>query len=242
MAYTWHRYHRPMMILASLLLVGAVIACGAAATNSPEIRDQTVAQVSLGDATSTPRPSPQSSPTPRPVETTSPGAQPSPTPTSLSTQTPFSTPEATDQPTTAPPQTPEGVVGPVVTVGETVFPVELATTVAEQIQGLSGRPSLAPGSGMLFVYEQESKFNFWMKDMHFPLDIVWIGVDCTVVDITRNAPPPSPDQSTDQLPRYSPGGLAQYVLEINAGEADSESIAPGDPVEFTGSLADRYGC
>ena len=242
MAYTRHDYHRPMIILVILLLLGAVMACGGPATNSPEDRGQTVAPVTLGVPTNTPIPSPQSSPTPRPVETPSPGAQPSPTPTSLSTQTPFSTPEATNQPTTAPPQTPEMVVGPVVAVGETSFLVELATTVAEQIQGLSGRSSLAPGSGMLFIYEQQSKLNFWMKDMHFPLDIVWIGVGCTVVDITRNAPPPAPDQSTDQLPRYSPGGPAQYVLEINAGETGSESIAPGDPVEFTGSLADRYGC
>ena len=129
-----------------------------------------------------------------------------------------------------------------VIVGGTAFPVELAITIAEQIQGLSDRSSLAPGTGMLFVYEQESKLTFWMKDMHFPLDMVWIDADCTVVDITLNAPPPEPDQTLEELPRFAPGVPAQFVLEINAGEAQSEGIGASDPVEFAGSLAGRHGC
>ena len=129
-----------------------------------------------------------------------------------------------------------------VIVGETAFPMELAITIAEQIQGLSDRSSLAPGTGMLFVYEQESKLTFWMKDMHFPLDMVWIGVDCTVVDITLNAPPPEPDQTLEELPLFAPGVPAQFVLEINAGEANLVGLATGDRVEFAGSLAERHGC
>ena len=122
------------------------------------------------------------------------------------------------------------------------FRVELAMTVEEQIQGLSDRPSLPSESGMLFVYERQSRYNFWMKDMHFPLDMVWIGADCTVVDVTLNAPPPEPGQTLDQLPLYSPGLPAQFVLEINAGEAEAAGIAPGAPVVFSGSLAGRHGC
>ena len=120
--------------------------------------------------------------------------------------------------------------------------MDLAITVEEQVQGLSGRAILAPGSGMLFVYAQARKFTFWMKDMRFPLDIVWIGADCRVVEVKENVPSPRPGQSDEELPRYSPGTPAQYVLEINAGEAAFQNISPGDPVEFTGSLAGRYGC
>jgi uncharacterized membrane protein (UPF0127 family) len=127
-------------------------------------------------------------------------------------------------------------------LGNSAFPVELALTVEQQIQGLSGREVLAPGTGMLFVYQRESRYTFWMKEMRFPLDIVWIGADCTVVDVTLDAPPPEPEQTLDQLPRYSPGDPAQYVLEINAGASAARGIGPGDPVEFAGDLAGRYGC
>ena len=127
-------------------------------------------------------------------------------------------------------------------MGNAVFPVELALTVEQHVQGLSGREVLPPGTGMLFVYQRESRSNFWMKEMRFPLDIVWIGADCTVVDVTLDAPPPEPDQTLDQLPRYSPGDPAQYVLEINAGQFAAEGLRLGDPVEFAGDLAGRYGC
>tara|TARA_B100000315_G_scaffold175453_1_gene163973 strand:- start:1946 stop:2329 length:384 start_codon:yes stop_codon:yes gene_type:complete len=127
-------------------------------------------------------------------------------------------------------------------VGTAAFEVEPAITSAQRAQGLSGRPKLAPGSGMLFIFEREGKYSFWMIDMRFALDMVWIGAECTVVDITFNAPPPAPDQAPDQLPRFAPGAPARYVLEINAGEADSAGIRPGDPVLFTGGLAGRHGC
>ena len=163
-------------------------------------------------------------------------------PTRLPDVTITKAPDATEQPATRSLETPDEIVGPVVTVGEVSFPVELATTVGQQVQGLSGRASLAPGSGMLFVYDQERKFTFWMKDMRFPLDIVWIGADCAVVEVTQDIPPPVPGQADQQLPRYSPGTPAQYVLEINAGEAGLQNITPGDPVGFAGDLAGRYGC
>ena len=87
---------------------------------------------------------------------------------------------------------------------------------------------------MLFPYQQQSRYNFWMKDMHFPLDIVWIGADCRVVDVTLNALPPAPGQTLEELPLYSPKLPAQYVLEINAGEAQAKGIEAGSPVAFTG--------
>jgi uncharacterized membrane protein (UPF0127 family) len=127
-------------------------------------------------------------------------------------------------------------------VGAASFEVEPAITSAQHTQGLSGRPTLPTDTGMLFIFEQESKLTFWMIDMRFALDMVWIGAGCTVVDITFNAPPPEADQTPDQLPRFAPGVPAQYVLEINAGEADSAGIKPGDPVLFTGNLAGLHGC
>lgn len=130
----------------------------------------------------------------------------------------------------------------VVRVGAAEFVVEQAVTPAQRIQGLSGRQDLAPRNGMLFIFEQEGRHTFWMKDMLFPLDLVWIGTGCTVADITRDAPPPSPGQTLAELPRYLPVAPARYVLEINAGEVDLVGLRPGDPVAFSGRLAGLYGC
>jgi uncharacterized protein len=131
---------------------------------------------------------------------------------------------------------------PTVTIGDASFVVELAVTSQEQRQGLSGRPGLAQGTGMLFIFESEGLYPFWMKGMRFPLDMVWINAECAVVDITKEVPPPDPGQATSDLPTYRPSEPAQYVLEINAGEAESAGIRAGDLVEFGGSLAKTHGC
>ncbi len=122
------------------------------------------------------------------------------------------------------------------------FPVELAITPEQRSQGLSGRDSLPPGTGMLFVFETEGNHIFWMKDMRFPLDLIWISAECVVVEVVADAPPPEPGQSTIDLPRYTPSDPARHVLEINAGEADRAGIGPGDSVEFAGSLRGTSGC
>jgi uncharacterized membrane protein (UPF0127 family) len=95
---------------------------------------------------------------------------------------------------------------------------------------------------MLFVFEQPGRFTFWMFEMQFPLDLVWISAGCAVVDLTQNAPPPQPGQSPGDLPRYQPAEPVQYVLEVNAGVIESAGIAVGDPVAFEGDLAGVYGC
>ena len=129
---------------------------------------------------------------------------------------------------------PDGAVGPVIDVGETRFEVEIAATSEERRRGLSGRQSLADSSGMLFVFESTRVPSFWMKDMLIPLDFVWIGEECNVVDLHTDAPPPPAGASTGSLPRYSPGSPVRYVLEINAGRVGELGIEIGDRVTFHG--------
>jgi len=136
----------------------------------------------------------------------------------------------------------ESPTGPVVTLGGVRFRVELAITSQQRSKGLSGHPPLAPGTGMLFVFEQAQRYSFWMKEMLFPLDMIWIDAECTVVHITRNAPPPAPGQALSDLPRYGPPVPVLYVLEINAGKAESAAVTVGSPARFTGSLTGRFGC
>ena len=134
------------------------------------------------------------------------------------------------------------IKGPFVRVDEVVFPVELAAESEERIRGLSGRASLNSGMGMLFVFENAERFRFWMKEMQFTLDIVWIGPDCQVVDVSENVPFPDPSTPLGELPRYSPESPAQYVLEINGGEAAYLGLGIGDLVKFLGGIDGRYGC
>ena len=129
-----------------------------------------------------------------------------------------------------------------VRVGDASFTVEVADKPELRYQGLSGRPALPAGTGMLFVFQREGTHTFWMKDMRFPLDMMWIDAACTVVHVTRNVPPPEPGQALSDLPTYGPTTSVLYVLEINAGAAGLAGVRLGDPVRFIGGLAGKYGC
>ena len=133
-------------------------------------------------------------------------------------------------------------MGPAVVIGDVVLPVELAITPEERRQGLSDQPSLAPGTGMLFVFESDGHRQFWMKTMHFPLDMVWIGSDCAVGEISGAVPASPPGTDDSDVVRVSPEEEAQYVMEINGGEAAALGLAANDPVSFAGTIAEQYGC
>ena len=158
------------------------------------------------------------------------------------TATPIPTSAATPVPASTTVVTEETLYGPMVRVAEVVFPVELAVEPDDRFQGLSGRAFLDSGTGMLFVFEEEDRLRFWMREMEFSLDIVWIGAGCQVVDISEDVPAPDPGTPLDALPRYSPDAPARYVLEINGGESAARGLGAGDWVEFLNELAGKYGC
>ncbi len=95
---------------------------------------------------------------------------------------------------------------------------------------------------MLFVFQEERPHTFWMKDMHFPLDIIWINAECSIADIIADVPNPPPDQEDGALPTYSPSAPATYVLELNAGVAAASDLQTGDLITLGGNLAGRFGC
>ena len=80
--------------------------------------------------------------------------------------------------------------------------------------------------------------SFWMKEMRFPLDFVWISEECFVVDITPDVPHPAPDTPDSQLISYSSQELAAFTLEVNAGEADDNGITVGLRAHFDGVTGD----
>lgn len=111
------------------------------------------------------------------------------------------------------------------------FSLEIADEDKERVKGLSERNSLAENKGMLFVFDKKGKYGFWMRNVKFPLDIIYISDD-TIVDIIKNAEPKSEDDTN--IPVFEPKTEANYVLEINGGLSDKYKIATGDKVTFSG--------
>lgn len=103
--------------------------------------------------------------------------------------------------------------------------VEIADTPAKQAQGLSGRESLAEDAGMFFIFSEPARQNFWMKEMKFPIDIIWISGD-RVAGFVEDA------QVSPPLTIYSSPENVDKVLEINAGLVKEWGIKVGDFINF----------
>ncbi|MDO8515806.1 MAG: DUF192 domain-containing protein [bacterium] len=116
------------------------------------------------------------------------------------------------------------------TVGDHVFQVDIADTGEKRMQGLSGRDPLDPDEGMLFIFDSPGMLGFWMKDMKFDIDIIWIR-DGKVIGFSQNAKA-EPEKSLLQLPLYYPPERAKEVLEVNAGTVARLGIKVGDSAEF----------
>lgn len=99
--------------------------------------------------------------------------------------------------------------------------VEIADEAHEQTQGLSGRERLAQNEGMLFIFPYSAIPTFWMKDMLFSLDMIWIDENGKIVDITKNIAPETYPTT------FSPPSQIKYVLEVNAGWSDANKIKIG---------------
>lgn len=110
--------------------------------------------------------------------------------------------------------------------------VEIADDPAEQEQGLSDRETLG-SDGMLFVFAHAGTPAFWMKQMLFDLDFIWIK-DGKVVEITQNVPKPMPNQSASSLTIYRPQQPVDQMLEVPAGFAQQHLIEVGDRAVLVG--------
>lgn len=101
--------------------------------------------------------------------------------------------------------------------------LEVADSDPARIRGLSGRNSMDQDAGMLFVFDVPGIYPFWMKDMKFPLDMVWIA-DGRVVDVATLRPP----VPTELVPpSHIPLAKANLVLELNAGKAADLGLVKG---------------
>jgi uncharacterized membrane protein (UPF0127 family) len=115
---------------------------------------------------------------------------------------------------------------PKVVIDGRTLSVDVADTEALREQGLSGRTSLGPDSAMLFIFPSAEKPGFWMKDMNFSLDIVWIGPDKKILGVEKDLAPSTYPQV------YFPSAPVGYVLEMPAGSFDTHSLQIGDAVSI----------
>ena len=127
---------------------------------------------------------------------------------------------------------PRGDETPTVRIEDARFEVEVADTELLRRRGLTGRRYLEERRGMLYIPDGPDAGSFWMKGMLFPLDFIWIGGDCRVVDVNVYAQIPDPGTPDDWIRRYSSYPRAAYTLELNAGEADRFGIRVGEKVKF----------
>ncbi|MFA5997966.1 MAG: DUF192 domain-containing protein [Candidatus Paceibacterota bacterium] len=102
--------------------------------------------------------------------------------------------------------------------------IEYATTSAARERGLAGRTSIPGDYGMLFVFPEDGRYGFWMKDMLVPVDMFWLDAQGQVVFIASEV-------ATSTFPNvFYPNLPARYVLEIASGFAREHSIATGTPL------------
>ncbi len=103
---------------------------------------------------------------------------------------------------------------------------EVADTKSSRELGLSGRSQMNINEGLLFVFDVPGKYGFWMKDMLYALDIVWINQNGVVVEIERNVTPESyPKTFMNKSP-------ASYVLELNGGVAEKQGLYIGSKIKI----------
>ena len=119
----------------------------------------------------------------------------------------------------------------IVRIGKTTFKVELATSTMAQARGLSGRQSLADGTGMLFPFSRPGIQSFWMKDMNFPIDMIWIGGN-KVLGFAENAEPQPGTPMWGLKLYHSPDGV-DTVLEVPDGTVEKDGIKVRDAVIIT---------
>lgn len=113
---------------------------------------------------------------------------------------------------------------------------DLAITADQKAEGLAVKDHLKENEGMLFVSEQSSRQSFWMKDMKFAIDIIWLDSNGTVVHIEHNLQPCisvlNPAASNRNCPIYTPDKDSQYVLETIAGFSQKHNVKIGTHIDF----------
>ncbi|PIR80195.1 MAG: hypothetical protein COU25_01210 [Candidatus Levybacteria bacterium CG10_big_fil_rev_8_21_14_0_10_35_13] len=110
------------------------------------------------------------------------------------------------------------------------FNAEIANSAEDKQTGLAKYNKINDNFMMVFPFNKKGYYTFWMKDMKFSIDIIYVA-DNKVVDIFKNVP--FPKKESENLPRYTSSLPADTVLEINAGLFDKYGFKIGDSIKIT---------
>lgn len=111
-------------------------------------------------------------------------------------------------------------------IGDVELLVEVEDTPEGRAQGLGFRDNIPHRAGMLFVFEREGAYSFWMKDTFVDIDIIWLSKDRKILHIEKEVTP-------ETYPTvFSPNVLAKYVLEVKGGFSDKYGLALNDKASF----------
>ncbi len=136
-------------------------------------------------------------------------------------------------PSTPPPAAPVSKVVFLTASGDVPVQVEVADTPAERSRGLMFRRELAPDRGMIFVFDEVSDHEFWMKNTYIPLDMIFVSSDRRVVGVVNAAP-------LDET-AVGVGKPSKYVIEVNAGFARKYGIDGGTLVRLELASTNKQG-
>jgi len=114
----------------------------------------------------------------------------------------------------------------VLTVGETKVSLDIANTEGNRIRGLSGREEILYYQGMIFVFPMDGIYSFWMKDMNFSLDIIWLDKDYKIVHLEKNISPETYPKS------FIPEKKSRYVVELHSGFATTHNLVVGQSLSI----------
>ena len=106
-------------------------------------------------------------------------------------------------------------------LGDVILKTEIALSADEKQKGLSGRDYMKENNGMLFIFPQSGLYPFWMKDMKFPIDIIWLDDGLKIIGLEKNINPNTFPE------KFSPPSPAKFVLEVNSGWSDENEIKEG---------------
>lgn len=114
----------------------------------------------------------------------------------------------------------------VVITDGTKFDAEIAQTGEQKATGLSNRNCIDSDRTMLFPYSLTGDYCFWMKDMNFPIDMIWLDDDKKLVTVESDVAPDTYPQ------KFCPDKPAKYILEFASGTAQRYDWQPGQQFDF----------
>lgn len=114
--------------------------------------------------------------------------------------------------------------------GDEKIKLSVAKTTKEHEIGLSNRKSLKENQGMIFLFDKPDYYSFWMRNMKFPIDILFLNGN-RIVTIHKNVKPPESNNAS--LPLFTSDGPADKVIELPAGKSDNLDLKDGDTISLT---------